>query len=105
MQSSGGGGGGGGMLSGMASTMVQGFAFGTGSALAREAVGSVFGGSKATAPESAAPAPMAPSIATKPMACDFDQKQFMSCLQANPTSSGVCDHYYNALQSCQQHSM
>jgi hypothetical protein len=84
--------------------MAQGFAFGTGSAIARRAVGSIFGGT-ATAPDQtpvAAPTPMAP---TAPMACDFDQKQFMSCLQANPASASVCDHYYNALQSCQSQRM
>ncbi|CAN0490081.1 unnamed protein product, partial [Scytosiphon promiscuus] len=35
---------GGGMLSGMASTMAQGFAFGTGSSIAHRAVGAVMGG-------------------------------------------------------------
>merc|ERR1719223_2066945 len=36
---------GGGMLSGLGATMAQGFAFGTGSAVARAAVRSIFGGS------------------------------------------------------------
>ena len=43
--------------------MAQGFAFGTGSAIAREAVGAVMGGSRPAAPpaQQAAPAPQTPS--------------------------------------------
>eukprot|EP01032_Pedospumella_encystans_P009369 gene9369-11030_t len=94
--------GGGGMLSGLGSTMAQGFAFGTGSALAREAVGSIFGGSSSSssqpAPAAAAPAPVPTSA---PSACEYDQRAFQSCLRENPNSASVCDHYFTALQACQ----
>lgn len=88
-------------LAGLGSTMAQGFAFGTGSALAREAVGSIFGGSKTEAP--AAPAPNVPAApAAAPSPCDYDQRAFTSCLQQNPNSASNCDHYFTALQACQQ---
>mmetsp|Transcript_69918 Transcript_69918/g.137278 ORF Transcript_69918/g.137278 Transcript_69918/m.137278 type:complete len:143 (-) Transcript_69918:276-704(-) len=94
-------GGGGGMLSGLGSTMAQGFAFGTGSALAREAVGSMFGGSSSPAPSAPAPTnvPAAPVQTSGP--CQYDQQAFQSCLQQNPTNASMCDHYFNALQACQ----
>jgi hypothetical protein len=94
-------GGGGGMLAGLGATMAQGFAFGTGSALAREAVGAVFSGgsSHAPAPQQAPAAPVTTSQATGP--CAIDQNAFMQCLQQNPGSSSSCDSYYNALQACQ----
>jgi len=85
--------------------MAQGFAFGTGSALAREAVGSVFGGSGSAAP--AAPAPQQeqpmqqPMQSAMPQACEFDQKQFVQCLQQNAGNVSACDQYYSALQMCQ----
>lgn len=93
-------------LIGLGSTMAQGFAFGTGSALAREAVGSIFGGGSssssapaaAPAPATAAPAPT-PSYTAGP--CEVDQKAFQSCLQQNPNNASVCDHYFTALQACQ----
>merc|ERR1719487_1811414 len=77
------------MLSGLGSTMAQGFAFGTGSALAREAVGSIFGGhgSSAPAPAPAAPAPAAPVPSAPAGPCEYDQKAFQSCLQQNPSNA------------------
>ena len=81
--------------------MAQGFAFGTGSALAREAVGSIFGGSSSSSTQQAAPA-AAPVVApSAPQACDYDHKAFTSCLNQNPGNSTNCDHYYQALQACQ----
>ena len=81
--------------------MAQGFAFGTGSALAREAVGSIFGGHGSSQPA----APAAPAVAAAPTAapsiCDYDQKAFTSCLQQNPSNASNCDHYFTALQACQ----
>jgi hypothetical protein len=85
--------------------MAQGFAFGTGSALAREAVGSFMGGNKEKAE---APAPVAAPVQQQqqygaPAAgpCAIDQQAFLSCLNNNATNAGNCDFYYNALQACQ----
>eukprot|EP01036_Dinobryon_divergens_P036003 gene36003-46776_t len=92
----------GGMLSGLASTMAQGFAFGTGSAIAREAVGAVMGGSRSAAPpaQQAAPAPQTPSY-SGPAACEMDHREFLACLQRNSSNSSSCGSYYSALQQCQ----
>ena len=96
-------------LLGLGATMAQGFAFGTGSALARTAVDAVFsGGSKEQAP--AAPAPVAPqqpqSLQTQQPqysgACSVDQKAFTDCLHANAGNAGSCDYYFNALKACQE---
>eukprot|EP00981_Chlorochromonas_danica_P008172 scaffold2041_cov174-Ochromonas_danica.AAC.9 len=97
----------GGMLAGLGATMAQGFAFGTGSAIARNVVNSVMGGGSSSAPEvqqaaPAAPAPVAPVAApeyTGP--CGPDQKTFMECLQQNANNATNCDFYFNALQACQ----
>jgi hypothetical protein len=85
--------------------MAQGFAFGTGSAIAREAVGSIFGGSSsASAPAAAAPPSpaVAPPVSMAPSGpCELDLKALQSCLQQNPSNASTCDHYFSALQACQ----
>lgn len=84
--------------------MAQGFAFGTGSALAREAVGSFMGGNKEKAET---PAPVAAPVQQQQQygapagPCAIDQQAFLSCLNNNATNAGNCDFYYNALQACQ----
>lgn len=96
-------GGGGGMLAGLGATMAQGFAFGTGSALAREAVGAAMGafsgGDKAPAPQAPQQTQAQPQMSSGP--CAIDNQAFMQCLQNNSGNAGNCDFYYNALQSCQ----
>jgi hypothetical protein len=88
--------------------MAQGFAFGTGSAIARVAVNSMMGGgSSDSAPAAAAPAapaaaaPAADSEYSFAATCDIDQKAFMKCLNENNGSTSSCDFYYQALQACQ----
>jgi hypothetical protein len=85
--------------------MAQGFAFGTGSALAREAVGSMFGGSKESAPapaaQAAAPAAPVYDSSSSAGACSYDQRAFTDCLKQNPNNASVCDQYFSALQACQ----
>jgi hypothetical protein len=79
--------------------MAQGFAFGTGSAVARNVVNSVMGGSSA-------PAPVAPAAPVTPQssyngACATDHQAFMACLQQNPGNTSTCDFYFTALQACE----
>ena len=81
----------GGMMSGLLGTMAQGFAFGTGSSIARGAVGAagdaLFGGS---ASEQAAQ-PAAQQAAAAPAAqdaCAVDKRAFYQCLE---TSNGDAD--------------
>jgi len=86
------------------STMIQGFAFGTGSSIAREAVGSVMGsgrGEEAPAPE------MQQQPATQYQqqmprgACAIDNDALMDCLKQNNSNAGACQFYFDALQQCQ----
>ncbi len=95
------------MLAGLGATMAQGFAFGTGSALARQAVNSVFGGSSssAPAPQQAAPAPAAPVPQAPLTGCENDHAAFVRCLQDNPTNASNCDFYFTALQACQNRNI
>lgn len=94
--------------------MAEGFAFGAGSAVARNVVNSVMGGGSSSAP-APAPAPAAPVAAAAPPAaapvapvapkgCEADHAEFMKCLQNNSSNAANCDFYYNALQSCQARS-
>lgn len=81
--------------------MAQGFAFGTGSALARQAVGAVFGGGS-SAPAPVAPQPTAPAVPYNgPVACELDHREFLACLQRNADNASSCDQYYSSLQACQ----
>lgn len=79
---------------------------GAGSAMGRRAVDGVFGafsgssgGSDAAHKTAEVPVQKAPLVGGG--ACDFDQSQFIQCMQDNKGSSSSCDHYYAALQQCQ----
>ena len=91
--------------------MAQGFAFGTGSAVARTAVDSVMGVFSGSS-TSSAPAPVAPQAPTYhepsaqvPAACRFDFQNFQDCLKTNSSNVAECDFYLNSLKSCQQSNM
>lgn len=89
------------MLGSLGSTMIQGFAFGTGSSIARNVVDSAMGGGHSAAPQQAA----APQQVQAPAGvCGLDQQQFVACLQQNPGNSANCEMYFQALQICQQNS-
>lgn len=84
----------GGMLSGIGSTIVQGMAFGTGSAIAHRAVGAaagMFGGSDEPQPAQtpAAPAP-AQVAAGRAADCSPFQRDFVRCLQEVRVRSMHC---------------
>ena len=98
---------GGGMLSGIGSTIAQGMAFGTGSAIAHRAVGAVagsFGGGGSEA------APEQPQVvqAEQPQqsqlmgACAQDKQMFYECLQVNKGDQQACSFLYEQLQACQR---
>lgn len=102
----------GGMLSGIGSTIMQGMAFGTGSAIAHRAVGAVaesFSGSGST--EAAAPAPEYAAGAMTHSnnsnlidACSMDKTMFYDCLQQNKGDQQACHFLYEQLKECQQNS-
>jgi len=89
------------MLSGLGSVMAQGFAFGTGSSIARNVVDNVMGGGNSNQ----APAPQAPVQqyqAPQQSVCEFDRNALLKCMNETPSN---CDFYYQALQACQQNNM
>eukprot|EP00563_Minutocellus_polymorphus_P000493 CAMPEP_0181036372 /NCGR_PEP_ID=MMETSP1070-20121207/8819_1 /TAXON_ID=265543 /ORGANISM="Minutocellus polymorphus, Strain NH13" /LENGTH=148 /DNA_ID=CAMNT_0023113989 /DNA_START=427 /DNA_END=873 /DNA_ORIENTATION=+ len=98
----------GGMLSGIGSTIAQGMAFGTGSAIAHRAVGAAAGAlsggdDEAGAPvEYAAPADhvAAPAPATLEGPCAQDKQMFYECLQVNRGDQEACRFLYDTLQTC-----
>jgi coiled-coil-helix-coiled-coil-helix domain-containing protein 10 len=102
---------GGGMFSGIGSTIVQGMAFGTGSAIAHRAVGAVadsFSGSGSEAAPAPAPAANNGQYNTAPVAqndvCSMDKSNFYDCLQQNKGDQMACNFLYEQLKSCQQNN-
>merc|ERR1712071_43193 len=99
---------GGGMLAGMGSTIVQGMAFGTGSAIAHRAVGAVagsMGGGSEEAPQNEPSAPMEQSYGQPGMQmCSDDKQMFFECLQMNKGDQQSCQFLYDALKECKQNS-
>eukprot|EP00568_Trieres_chinensis_P012750 CAMPEP_0183291836 /NCGR_PEP_ID=MMETSP0160_2-20130417/1105_1 /TAXON_ID=2839 ORGANISM="Odontella Sinensis, Strain Grunow 1884" /NCGR_SAMPLE_ID=MMETSP0160_2 /ASSEMBLY_ACC=CAM_ASM_000250 /LENGTH=173 /DNA_ID=CAMNT_0025452695 /DNA_START=107 /DNA_END=628 /DNA_ORIENTATION=+ len=105
---------GGGMMSGLASTVAQGMAFGTGSAIAHRAVGAVAGsfsgGGDAEVPQQTAEAQGYDGAqmagGTQPAmpqgACSQDKQMFFECLQVNRGDQDACRFLYETLQTCQR---
>ncbi|KAL9181602.1 hypothetical protein ACHAXT_010407 [Thalassiosira profunda] len=98
----------GGMLSGIGSTIAQGMAFGTGSAIAHRAVGAVAGsmGGDGEAPmdqqQQAPPAPMDQQQQQLQGACAYDKEMFFDCLKVNRGDQEACSFLYQQLQACQR---
>ena len=100
---------GGGMLSGIGSTIAQGMAFGTGSAIAHRAVGAVansFGGGDSGEQTQQ---PVQQMEAAQPMqqdqltgACAQDKQMFFDCLKVNRGDQQACSFLYEQLQTCQR---
>ena len=82
---------GGSFMGQMASNVASGMAIGTGSALARSAIGSLFRGGGSSAP---AQAPAQP-------ACSEMQTTFVQCLQQNNNDMEMCRSFYDQLNACQ----
>lgn len=102
---------GGGMMAGLASTVAQGMAFGTGSAIAHRAVGAVAGsfsgGGDAERPaEYAQEQPMQAQpqqqFDMQNQACAGDKQMFFECLQQNKGDQQACTFLYDMLKQCQQ---
>lgn len=109
-------GGGGGMLSGIGSTIAQGMAFGTGSAVAHRAVDAVAGprqvehvNSGGEAPTSEGQQQQQPAAAAQtqqPMEatndCSHFQADLSRCLETNTNDIAACQGYFDMFKSCQQ---
>jgi len=99
------------MLSGIGSTIAQGMAFGTGSAIAHQAVGAAVGamsggGSSNSGDQASAPAPAQQqqaydATAVQGGACGNDKQLFFDCLKANNGDAQACSFLYEQLQQCQ----
>lgn len=96
------------MGGGLLSTVAEGFAFGTGSAIARQGVNAVmdsFSGSKeepVAQPVAASPAPVVRSAAA---VCASDNKAFLECIDRNSNDVAACQFYLDALNQCKQQSI
>merc|ERR1712232_155202 len=100
---------GGGMLSGIGSTIAQGMAFGTGSAIAHRAVGAatdaLSGGSGEAAPveqqqyNETQPFPQQQQLQG---ACAQDKQMFYECQKVNHGDQQACSFLYETLQTCQR---
>ena len=87
-------------------TMAQGFAFGTGSSIARGAVGAagdaLFGGSSEQAAQ-----PAAQQAAAAPAAqdvCAVDKRAFYQCLETSNGDASRCQELFNQLSMCQENA-
>lgn len=98
---------GGGMMSGLGSTIMQGMAFGTGSAIAHRAVGAVAGSFSGSGEEQPVAA-SAPEYAQGAMpqqsqdSCSMDKQMFYECLGQNKGDQMACNFLYEQLKQCQQ---
>lgn len=98
-------------MSGFASTVAQGFAFGTGSAIAHRAVGAAAGAMSGGSSEQVQPYEAAPVSQYPPQNsygapqqnnCNVDQQNFMACLNQNAGNADACQFYFESLQLCQR---
>mmetsp|Transcript_1546 Transcript_1546/g.3401 ORF Transcript_1546/g.3401 Transcript_1546/m.3401 type:complete len:131 (+) Transcript_1546:77-469(+) len=84
---------------GFFSTMAQGFALGTGSAVAHEAIhGMTRGFSGGSGGEQQDAQPQHQQQA--PEACGYQQKAFLDCMDANRGEMSMCQYYFDAMQKC-----
>ncbi|KAE9033162.1 hypothetical protein PR003_g9108 [Phytophthora rubi] len=94
---------------GLMSTVAEGFAFGTGSAIARHGVNAVidsFSGSKEEpVAQPVAAAPAAPVAAPMAAVCASDNKAFLECINRNSNDVAACQFYLDALNQCKQQSI
>ena len=98
------------MLSGIGSTIAQGMAFGTGSAIAHRAVGAVAGSMSGSGEEQQeqqvdyGTAPAAQQMDQQQLQgpCAYDKEMFFDCLKVNKGDQEACSFLYQQLQSCQR---
>lgn len=98
-------GGGGSMLSGIGSTIAQGMAFGTGSAVAHRAVDSVLGPRTIQHETVAAAAPEATTNSIGGAdACSIHSKAFQDCVNNFGSDISKCQFYMDMLAECRKNS-
>lgn len=94
------------MLGGIGSTIAQGMAFGTGSAIAHRAVDAVMGPRtiqhESVVSEAAAAAPSANNFGSD--ACGVHTKAFQDCLNNYGNDLSKCQFYMDMLTECRKNS-
>merc|ERR1712087_1090272 len=97
----------GGMLSGIGSTIAQGMAFGTGSAIAHRAVGAVSDAVTGGVAEQQS-SPTSRQMEGQQMesqqndACAYDKTMYFDCLKTNNGDQQSCQFLYEQMQNCQR---
>ena len=94
------------MMSGLMGTMVQGMAFGTGSAVAHRAVGAVMGGGgggHAAGAAAGGGAEAATEQAAAPV-CQIELADFQSCLMEKTGDIAACQMFMDAFKQCSEDS-
>lgn len=86
------------MMAGLAGTVMQGMALGTGSALAHRAVDSVF--SSGSAPEPAQATAAAQQIVQENQPCQEQAKSFADCMSYNNGNIDSCQQFFEQMQQC-----
>lgn len=86
------------MAGGLMGMVAQGMAWGTGSSIARVAVGSVLGPSSSGYAEQ--PAAAAPAAAENP--CANQMKAFSACIEQNQGEIAKCQVYVDMLSACKR---
>ncbi|CAL1370395.1 unnamed protein product [Linum trigynum] len=98
--------GGGSLLGGIGSTIAQGMAFGTGSAVAHRAVDAVMGPRtiqhETVGAEAAVPAATASSMSAD--GCGVHSKAFQDCLNSSGSEISKCQFYMDMLAECRRNS-
>ncbi|KAL9284897.1 hypothetical protein ACSQ67_024721 [Phaseolus vulgaris] len=99
--------GGGSMLGGIGSTIAQGMAFGTGSAVAHRAVDAIMGPrtiqhEAVVSDVATAPAPAANTFGSD--ACNVHTKAFQDCISSYGNDISKCQFYMDMLAECRKNS-
>ncbi|XP_076894505.1 uncharacterized protein LOC143546808 [Bidens hawaiensis] len=98
---------GGSMLGGIGSTIAQGMAFGTGSAVAHRAVDAVMGPrtiQHETVPAAAGPESAVPNTSSFSDACGMHSKAFQDCINTSGSDISKCQFYMDMLAECRKNS-
>ena len=94
---------GGGIMSGIASTVVQGMAFGTGSAIAHRAVGGVANAmSGDSEPQTQQQNATAETQQNDGKSCEIQIGKFYDCLDEHDGNIGACQFFFDMMQQCQK---
>lgn len=102
----------GGMMSGLGGALVQGMAWGTGTAIANRAVDAVMGGRTVVhehrdaeqAPAAASSSSDSMMNSNKSSLCSYESTSFNQCMKDNNNDVMACSSFLDTLKSCQQNS-